>query len=85
MKHYASPRFWQCYEQLPENVRAVADRNFELLKVDTRHPSLHFKPVGSFRSVRVGMGYRALAVESDGDLVWFWIGTHAEYDKLVQG
>ena len=48
MKHYASPRFWQCYEQLPENVRAVADRNFELLKVDTRHPSLHFKTVGRF-------------------------------------
>jgi hypothetical protein len=85
LKHYASPRFWQCYEQLPENVRAVANRNFELLKVDTRHPSLHFKPVGSFRSVRVGMGHRALAVESNGDLVWFWIGTHAEYDKLVQG
>jgi hypothetical protein len=24
-----------------------------------------------------------VAVEDKGDLVWFWIGPHAEYDKLL--
>lgn len=54
------------------------------LKQDPRHPSLHFKKVGRFWSARVGLRYRALAVESGDDLVWFWIGSHADYDKLIE-
>jgi hypothetical protein len=65
-------------------VRDLADRNFELLKADPSHPSLHFKSIGRFRSVRVGLHYRALAVDSGGDLIWFWIGSHAEYDRLIR-
>jgi hypothetical protein len=64
-------------------VRIAADRSFGLLKADSRHPSLHFKKVGRFWSVRIGPYYRALAVEVDDGLNWFWIGTHADYDKLV--
>ena len=47
------------------------------------HPSLHFKHVGRLWSVRVGKGYRALAVAGDDGPVWFWIGSHAEYDRIV--
>ena len=68
---------------LPRNVQCLADTNFQLLKADPSHPSLHFKKVGRFRSARVGLHYRALAVEAGNDLVWFWIGHHAEYDRLV--
>jgi len=81
--HRASPKFWKLYEALPTEIRTVADRNYELLKSDSRHPSLHFKKVGDYWSVRVGMRYRALAVEVDGSMLWFWIGSHAEYDKLI--
>jgi hypothetical protein len=84
LRHFASPSFWRCYERLPAPVRALADANFVLLKSDPRHPSLHFKQIGRFRSVRVGLRYRALAVESGDDLIWFWIGTHAEYDRLIR-
>jgi hypothetical protein len=42
------------------------------------------KKVGQFWSVRIGLHYRALAVEDDGDLPWFWIGSHAEYDQLLR-
>jgi hypothetical protein len=68
---------------LPEEVRKVADEAYEHLKQDPRYPSLRFKKVGRYRSARVGSGYRALAVEGTDGLVWFWIGTHAEYDKLL--
>jgi len=44
---------------------------------------LHFKKVGRFWSARVGLHYRALAVEADDILVWFWIGSHSEYDRLI--
>jgi hypothetical protein len=53
------------------------------LKQDPRHPSLHFKKVGRFWSVRVGGHHRALGVEASDGLLWFWIGSHADYDRLL--
>ncbi|MDQ5811216.1 MAG: hypothetical protein M3358_10795 [Actinomycetota bacterium] len=78
MKHLASPEFWECYRRLPAPVRDLADTNFELLKNDPRHPSLHFTRVGRFFSVRVGLAHRALGVEVEGGVLWFWIGSHAD-------
>jgi hypothetical protein len=83
LKHFASPDFWSCYRQLPERVQRLADADFELLKTDPSHPSLHFKKIGRYRAVRVGLHYRALAVEVPEGLLWFWIGSHAEYDKIL--
>ena len=84
MKHVASLPFWEAYRRLPENVRALADKNYALLKKNPQHPSLHLKKVGRFWSVRIGGRYRALAVEVDGGLLWFWIGSHAHYDELIK-
>jgi hypothetical protein len=84
MKHRATPRFWSCYRRLPEEVQRLADRDFDLFKNDRRHPSLHFKKTGALWSVRVGLHHRALAVEDGEDLLWVWIGTHADYDRLLQ-
>jgi hypothetical protein len=84
MRHVASHGFWQAYDRLPQPVRALADSNFALLKSDPHHPSLHLKKAGRYWSVRVGLRYRALAVEIDGGLLWFWIGSHADYDALVK-
>ena len=83
MKHRANPRFWRAYRALPSDIRQLADRSYKLLKDNPAHPSLHFKKVGQFWSARVGLHYRAMAVEANADLVWFWIGSHAEYDKLL--
>jgi hypothetical protein len=83
MRHRASRRFWACYNALPIEIQRLADRSYELLRQDSDHPSLHFKKVGRFWSVRVGLHYRALAVEDGQDIVWFWIGSHAEYDRLI--
>ena len=85
MSHRANPRFWVCYEALPSEVRRLADENYALLRSNQHHPSLQYKRIGRFRSVRVGLHYRALAVEADGDVIWFWIGHHAEYDRLIAG
>jgi hypothetical protein len=83
VRHRASKKFWQYYEQLPVDIQKLADRCFEVLKRDPRHPSLHFKKVGRFWSVRVGIHYRAVAVEKDTDVVWFWIGRHDKYDFVI--
>ncbi len=83
MEHHATTRFWEAYEKLPYKVRCVADQNFDLLKKDPFHPSLHFKKVGRFWSVRAGLKYRALGIRVDGAMTWFWIGSHDEYDRLI--
>jgi hypothetical protein len=64
---------------------ALADKNFSLLKANSSHPSLQFKLLGGGKlySVRVGLYYRALGLPQDQGVHWFWIGTHAEYDRLV--
>ena len=69
---------------MPRDVQSLADKSVALLKTNPAHPSLHFKKVGQFWSARVGLHYRALAVESGDDLGWFWIGSHADYDKLIR-
>lgn len=85
MKHTASARFWEAFDALPANTQALARRSYELLRQNPAHPSLQFKSVanGRFQSVRVGLYHRALAVPVDGGFHWFWIGTHAQYDKLL--
>ena len=83
MSHKASSQFWLCYHDLPVTIRDLADQQFQLLKENPRHPSLHLKKTGRFWSARVGRNYRALGVDSAEGIVWFWIGPHAEYDKLI--
>ena len=83
MNHHASPAFWSCLRGLPTEVRELAEKAFAQLKADPNHPSLHFKKVGRYWSARVGLYYRAVAVEAPDGLVWFWVGSHAEYDRLL--
>ncbi|MGC9577000.1 MAG: hypothetical protein ACPF1Y_18085 [Desulfobacterota bacterium U4-17] len=54
-----------------------------MLKNDPYHPSLHTKKAGHYWSVRVGLRYRAVAVEVPEGLLWFWIGSHEDYNKLI--
>ena len=84
MIHFASSRFWTCYGDLSAEVRAQADKQFALLKENPSHPSLRFKKTGRFWSARVNAAVRALAVEEGGDFVWFWIGEHREYERLIK-
>lgn len=83
MKHYAAPDFWACYHHLPTNIQRTAEKSFQLLKADPQHPSLHFKKIANVWSARVGLHHRALAVGVPDGFLWFWIGTHAEYDRIV--
>ena len=84
MNHFADPDFWFHYRQLPETIRALADKNFALLKSDPRHPSVRLKKVGVLYSARVGLHYRALAKERPDGLQWFWIGHHSAYERLLK-
>jgi hypothetical protein len=83
LKHFTDPEFWKRYDRLLPQVQEAADKNFKLLQANHKHPSLSFKRIGKYWSVRVNLNTRALAVASGDDFVWFWIGGHAEYDRIV--
>ena len=80
-------RFRDADGRLPEHVRRRAREAYHRFKSDPTHPSLRFKKVHATEPIyaaRVRLGYRALAV-LDGDVaVWFWIGTHGDYDQLLR-
>ncbi|MCZ7573321.1 MAG: hypothetical protein M5U01_32620 [Ardenticatenaceae bacterium] len=81
--HRTTRRFWKHFDDLPEDVQRTASKNFELLKKDPSHPSLHFKKVGKFWPARAGINHRALAVKDGADFIWVWIGTHDEYEQMI--
>jgi hypothetical protein len=81
---FREPRVLGGLQKAPRaGARRLADKKYALLKEEPRHPSLQFKKIGRFWSVRVGLRYRAPAIEAEGDLVWFWIGSHADYDTMI--
>ncbi len=86
MKSATTPEFWLGFRNPPKTVQQLAKDNYRLWRDDPRHPGLHFKRLRTaspLYSVRVGLHYRALGLMQNDVLTWFWIGSHAEYDRLV--
>lgn len=86
MKSHATARFRKALDGLSERVRREAREAYTLFRQNPRHPSLHFKqihPTKPIYSARVSLDYRAVGIRDGDDIVWFWIGSHEEYDKLV--
>lgn len=87
MTSKTTERFRKAYAGLPEHIRRRARVAYRIFLEDPNHPSLRFKQVHATRpiySARVGLGYRALAVRDVDVVIWFWIGTHADYDQLLR-
>ena len=82
--HRTTPRFWNLFEKIPPSIQAVARKNFELLKQNPSHPSLHFKKIGDLWSARAGLNYRAISVQDADEFIWFWIGSHTDYERLLK-
>jgi mRNA-degrading endonuclease RelE of RelBE toxin-antitoxin system len=79
-------RFRKAYQNLPPHVQRKARKIYQLWKQNPHHPSLQFKqihPSKEIYSVRIGIGWRTVGIKSDDVMVWFWIGSHAEYDNLI--
>jgi hypothetical protein len=81
----AHAQFWECFDALPKDIQRIAKEKYRLWEQDCFHPSLHFKPLQEdVWSVRINQRYRALGRRKGALIVWFWIGTPSEYDKLVK-
>ena len=86
MKSLVEEDFWEAFTRLPPNVQSRARRIYRYWKKDPYHPSLHFKeviPERAIYSVRVGLRWRVLGRKEGDCIIWFWIGSHEDYNKLV--
>jgi hypothetical protein len=76
-------KFWKCFNELPPKIQQLAREKFALWKSDPTHPSLKFEERRNGVCVaRVGEHYRAIALREGGLIVWFWIGSHEEYNNF---
>jgi hypothetical protein len=83
MKSSTTPDFWDSFASLPPEIKTRAKFVWQLWKNNPRHPSLQFKKTGNVWSVRIGSGYRALAILEKDVFYWFWIGNHKDYKRMI--
>ena len=86
MKSATTQRFRKAFDELPEIIQENAKRAYSLWEKDPFHKSLQFKQIHKIQaifSVRIGLSWRALGVKEKNNMIWFWIGSHADYDKLI--
>lgn len=86
MRSRTTERFRKAYSHLPEPIQRRAREAYALFSEDPHYPGLRFKKVHPTRpiySVRVSQQYRALGVRSGDEVVWFWIGSHDDYERLL--
>lgn len=79
------PSFWRAYESLDPHVREAARRAYRTFEENPNHPSLRFKKLDGYEhvwSVRINEQYRAVGERQGDTVVWVWIGSHNEFDKL---
>ncbi len=87
MKSVTTSSFWKLYYSLPEDVQRRADTAYDLWRINPRTHGLYFKRVGKEQpiySVRIGRSYRALGILEGDSILWFWIGSHDEYVRLLR-
>jgi hypothetical protein len=83
----ANDKFWKLYQALPPDIKKQAKESFILFKKDPWYPSLHFKRVHSslpVYSARINIDYRAVGILKNDKIIWFWIGSHSDYEKLLK-
>ncbi|WP_290967913.1 MULTISPECIES: hypothetical protein [Gracilimonas] len=79
-------KFWKCYDQLPHSIKEKAQKAYRFFEENPAHPSLRFKKINEdpkVYSVRITIDYRALGVMEKDKIIWFWIGSHDDYEALI--
>jgi mRNA-degrading endonuclease RelE of RelBE toxin-antitoxin system len=86
MKSVVDARFRKAFRYLPPHIRKQARAAYKFFKEDPYHPSLHFKRVGRdlpIYSARVTLDYRVIGLRDGDTIVWLWIGSHDEYERIL--
>lgn len=86
MKFRTTDRFRARFTLLPNEVNSHARDAFKLIMENPSHLGLRFKkihPVQPVYLVRVTLDCRAVGVRDGDEMIWFWIGSYDEYERLL--
>jgi len=87
MISHTTADFRRDFSVLPASIQKQARAAYRLFVIDPKHPSLKFKklpPHVDLWSVRISADYRAIGRWRGDSIVWFFVGSHADYDKLLE-
>ncbi|CAA9552556.1 MAG: hypothetical protein AVDCRST_MAG73-3070 [uncultured Thermomicrobiales bacterium] len=86
MKSRTTEQFQELLAALPASIQRRAHDAYRLFQDDPFHPPLQFWRINprdpTVYSARVGRRYRVIGIRNDDDVLWLWIGSHAEYDRI---
>lgn len=86
MISHTTERFRKAFTKLPKPIQQQTKEAYKQFKQDPYYPSLRFKRVHSTKpiySVRINVEYRAVGIQHENEILWFWIGSHDDYSKLL--
>ena len=86
MRSHTAERFRKLFQALPKDVQRRARNSYRFFAQDPFHLGLHYKqvhPTLPIYSVRIELHYRAVGTRRGNVMVWFWIGSHEDYDHLL--
>lgn len=86
MKSRTTAQFRKMFADLPDSIQEQTRKAYQQFKQDPSYPSLRFKKVHSklpIYSARINRNYRSVCQLEDDTVIWFWVGSHAEYDLLL--
>ncbi|BBO35446.1 type II toxin-antitoxin system RelE family toxin [Lacipirellula parvula] len=87
MTSHTTEAFRELLAKLPREIRDRARAAYRQFDADPRHRSLQFKKVHPTRpvySARVTDDFRVVGLVDGDDIVWFWIGKHEVYERLLK-
>ena len=86
MRSYTTDRFRKLLKSLPEQIQRQSKVAYKRFKKNPEHPGLRFKQIHAITpiySVRISRDFRAVGIRDKSDIVWFWIGSHTDYEELI--
>jgi mRNA-degrading endonuclease RelE of RelBE toxin-antitoxin system len=86
VKSRTPAQFRKLFTDLPETIQEQTRKAYRQFKEDPGYPSLRFKKVHPklpIYSARINKDYRAVGQLEDDTVIWFWVGSHAEYNLLL--
>ncbi len=86
MNSETTSKFGKAFNKLPESIQETARETYQLWQKDPYNPNLQFKkihPVQPIYSVRIGLNWRAVGIKDSNTIIWFWIGSHSDYNQII--
>lgn len=87
--HWTTAQFRRLYSEMKHDDQARADDKFDKVLYDPKSAGIHRINQNPYKQYEVygapaGLKQRVLGVRTGTCFIWYWIGSHEEYNKLIK-